>query len=535
MVATPPLPVSFQRSYGDFESYPNNLIYRTSCTAVSKAYKARLDELDEASLKLFIETDENADVPFLDFRGLCKFSHFFEKRHICNDSKLKEWIGDRLSIDPLATTRTEELTTQPNPQCCRFIFIHAGNNSRKSLKITRKMMVRVLSYHQVMPGYLDFLFSFGAKHDQRDFRFSAFREQTLINSAARGPAIPSLGRSGRQIQLSFNLKGVSCISGPRLSIPEKMWSLREAAIHHQFDVELGTTLWIVTKGNLELQERIEDMTSKEGRLEDRSFGTVRQCFISSLAVHLLLCQWSCEEWRWYILWLEETIAEATTHVHLPRGPGEYRKEYSHADFQSIQVYEDKASHVAMILEANSYVLESLRTYYRGLLDNSNFEIRELCHEEINFRMEIARAKVLVEIATGRRDLVLQFIQSQGAEKMEQLTISMHQMGDLSRKEAVAMRIITVVTLIYLPATFVSTLFSTDIVKYQDQSSGGTTDSLGNAYVSFSSLALSRWFEITLPLTAITLGLGYWAFKMAEKKRKGFEMLPNYALDKESVV
>ncbi|OBT87754.1 hypothetical protein VE02_03094 [Pseudogymnoascus sp. 03VT05] len=313
-----------------------------------------------------------------------------------------------------------------------------------------------------------------------------------------------------------------------------------------FDVKLGKTLWIVTKGNLELQEWIEDMTSKDGRLEDRSFGTVRQCFIFSLAVHLLLCQWSCKEWRWYILWLEETIAEATTHVHLPRGPGEHRKEYSHADFQSIQVYEDKASHVAMILEANSYVLESLRTYYRGLLDNSDIEIRELCHDEIvsfcakidnlilNSRMEIARAKVLVEIASGRRDLVLQFIQSQGAEKMEQLTISMHQMSDLSQKEAVAMRIITVVTLIYLPATFVSTLFSTDIVKYQDQSSGGTTDSLGNVCVSFSSLALSRWFEVTLPLRAITLGLGYWAFKMAEKKRKGFEILPNYALDKGSM-
>lgn len=71
----------------------------------------------------------------------------------------------------------------------------------------------------------------------------------------------------------------------------------------------------------------------------------------------------------------------------------------------------------MILEANSYVLESLGTYYKGLLNNSDFEIRDLCREEIlsfcskidnmiqNSRMEIARAKVLVEIASGRRDLV----------------------------------------------------------------------------------------------------------------------------------
>ncbi|KFY78085.1 hypothetical protein V498_09195 [Pseudogymnoascus sp. VKM F-4517 (FW-2822)] len=397
-----------------------------------------------------------------------------------------------------------------------------------------------------MPGYLDFLFSFGQKHNLRDIRFSAFREQTLLNSPARGPVVPGLGRSGRQIQISFNLKGVSCIVESKSDMHKQQWSLREVAIHHQFDIELGTTLWIITKGNLEIKERIQDMTGQDGRLEDRSFGTVEQCFISSLAVHLLLCHWSREEWRWYILWLEEVIAADTSHVHLPRGPGEYRKEYSHDDFQGIQIYEDKASHVAMILEANSYVLESLRTYYNGLLNNSDFAIRHSCREEIssfcsqidnmvqNSKMEIARAKVLIQIASARRDLILQFIQSQGAEKMERLTISMHQMGDLSRKEAVAMRIITVVTLIYLPATFVSTLFSTDIVKYQDQSNGGTTDPEGNAYVSFSSLALSRWFQVTLPLTAITLSLGYWAFKMAEKKRVRFEMLPNYALEKESM-
>lgn len=39
--------------------------------------------------------------------------------------------------------------------------------------------------------------------------------------------------------------------------------------------------------------------------------------------------------------------------------------------------------------------------------------------------------------------------------MEILTIKMHEIGAMSQKEAIAMRIITVVTLVYLPATFVS--------------------------------------------------------------------------------
>lgn len=177
------------------------------------------------------------------------------------------------------------------------------------LKVTRKMMVRILSYHQVMPEYLDFLFPFGSQSRPRDVRYSAFHEQTLLKFSPYGPAVPGLGRSGRQIQLSFNLKGVSCISDLKTDLQEKQWSIRQTAIHHQFDVELGTTLWILTKGNLELKKRIEDITGQDGMLEDRSFGTVSQCLISSLAVHMLLCRWSCEEWRWYIIWLEEMIAE----------------------------------------------------------------------------------------------------------------------------------------------------------------------------------------------------------------------------------
>ena len=51
--------------------------------------------------------------------------------------------------------------------------------------------------------------------------------------------------------------------------------------------------------------------------------------------------------------------------------------------------------------------------------------------------------------------VLSHLQSQATMKMENLTISMHEIGVLAQREAIAMRIITVVTLIYLPATFVS--------------------------------------------------------------------------------
>jgi len=125
-------------------------------------------------------------------------------------------------------------------------------------------------------------------------------------------------------------------------------------------------------------------------------------------------------------------------------------------------------------------------------------------------MKISRAKLLVRIAADRKSLILQHLQSQATEKMEKLT-------EMAQREAISMRVITVVTMIYLPATFVSTFFSTDIVKYQNQV--GNRDGPQNSQIvdgNFSKLALMRWLQVTLPLTAITVAIVYYYFRKARK-------------------
>jgi hypothetical protein len=169
------------------------------------------------------------------------------------------------------------------------------------------MLTQILTYHQVMPMYLDFLFVFGSQADPTELMFGGFREQIMMRNPPRAMSNPHLRRSGRQFQLCYNLKGVTEKRRDTGNIKLSDWSIREAAIHHQFDVVFGTTLWIVAKGRLDLQQRFKELTGPQGRLEDKSFGSVYECFRSSLAVHLMYCSWSIEDWRWYICWLEEVV------------------------------------------------------------------------------------------------------------------------------------------------------------------------------------------------------------------------------------
>jgi hypothetical protein len=192
----------------------------------------------------------------------------------------------------------------PNRRTCSYFW---ADHSRARLKVTRQMLVRTLTYHQVMPGYLHFLSAFGQQTRPHNARFSGFREQTSLAPSFQEHAIPDLGRSGRHFQLCYNLKSVACTSAAGTPEAQKQWSIRQVAICHQFDVVEGTTLWVLTKGALDLKDRIKDMTGRNGRPEDRSFGSPQECFQSSLAVHLLFAHWASVDWRWRIQWLEDMI------------------------------------------------------------------------------------------------------------------------------------------------------------------------------------------------------------------------------------
>ena len=135
--------------------------------------------------------------------------------------------------------------------------------------------------------------------------------------------------------------------------------------------------------------------------------------------------------------------------------------------------------------------------------------------------------------------IVQHLQGQASERTERLAQNME-------KEAFVMRIVTIVTLLYLPATFVSvsppckhrkskligvlwqTFFSTDVVKYQD-----SNDSPNSG--TFSGVALTRWLQVTLPLTITTISGAWLTFKYAERTRlkRDKERLEVYAEDMES--
>jgi hypothetical protein len=149
-------------------------------------------------------------------------------------------------------------------------------------------------------------------------------------------------------------------------------------------------------------------------------------------------------------------------VYGPRGDGFAHRQYKPYDIQDLQRWQDRANEAVMVLESNTDILKAIRKFYHGLFDRRDFPtmLQTTCEDELgnfisqldeiinDFHMQTSRAKLLVNIISDRKELVLQHLQGQAADRTEELNKNLE-------REAVVMRIVTIVTLVYLPATFTS--------------------------------------------------------------------------------
>ncbi|KAL2189195.1 hypothetical protein L209DRAFT_682575 [Thermothelomyces heterothallicus CBS 203.75] len=183
----------------------------------------------------------------------------------------------------------------------RFIFLRA-HSSRDSLGCSREQLAMLLTYHQVMPSFLDLVFTFRAR--SRPLNYAIFRQENYLDKNAPSLPLPHLGRSGIQVQHAFNLLTVEKSDQAQ---ERNQWPLRHAALYHSLDLQTGRAVYILLKGDSGLASRIKHATETNRHLRPDSPRTAEQSFIASLQVHLIMLEWSVENWSEYIDSMEGTL------------------------------------------------------------------------------------------------------------------------------------------------------------------------------------------------------------------------------------
>ncbi|RYP32958.1 hypothetical protein DL767_004974 [Monosporascus sp. MG133] len=150
----------------------------------------------------------------------------------------------------------------------------------------------------VMPSFLEFIFTF--KGRERPFAQAFFRHENYLEEEDPAFSLPVLGRSSMLIQHAFNVLSVEKSTGPG-----KSWPLRQTALYHAFDVRSGHSLWIVLKGDSLMRKRIPKAASQQPDMKPASMTTPARSLVACLHVHLIILEWSAENWGDFVDYLEE--------------------------------------------------------------------------------------------------------------------------------------------------------------------------------------------------------------------------------------
>ena len=191
------------------------------------------------------------------------------------------------------------------------------------------MLTQALSYLQVIPDFLDLLYPLGERDIAQDFYSGSFTQRTHLSNTTQAMQVPERLWSGFDFQLCYSLKSVE--RSERQT--EWPWSIRHCAAHHTFDVKNVRSAWVIVKGDRLMERRINAATSTRGPPALSTYETVDTAFIAAMRTHLIVFNWSAENWRWYINFLEDRFEELSKgaisfDANVPTSPLEKRASFA---------------------------------------------------------------------------------------------------------------------------------------------------------------------------------------------------------------
>jgi hypothetical protein len=145
-----------------------------------------------------------------------------------------------------------------------------------------------------MPFVLDYLSAFGKNSQDESFNFSSFRTEEVL--------APSYS-----FQVCYNLRDVE----PSPAQSSWQWSIRQTAVAHGFDLRTGDATWITIKGNEDMAKKFLQITQPGAPLDPASLLNSNEAFTSSLTAHLVICEWSRDNWSRYIGFLGSRLQSRT--------------------------------------------------------------------------------------------------------------------------------------------------------------------------------------------------------------------------------
>ncbi|KAF2805158.1 uncharacterized protein BDZ99DRAFT_574767 [Mytilinidion resinicola] len=373
-----------------------------------------------------------------------------------------------------------------------MFFIRFTRNSNSRLSPSQALFDGLLHKFSVNPRFKEFVMSFGQKNKEYDFAPPTCRFRFSKGDKAM---------KTKQYECLYGLRYVA--DNGNVDGKER-WSVRQYAVYQRYDPSRSQNVWIFI--GIPKRSSLERHIIAYTRRQDNS--DPAQAF----ALHLTMIEASLVEWRWYLNDMTQRVQDQSDRITLADvakdkvdGLPDFKIDFR--DRQRLKTLEDSILNLHVMLESTIGTISSLTKHLSRVSghrdeEESAFLINGYNEALDESKLYLAKAGVLDKRVHGASFLLSGLLDYENAyslrllaEEARQDNLAMRHLTEKATKDSGAIKIITIITVFFLPATVVAGFFSTQFVSIDPQ---GLTIS-------------KKWwiyFAITIPLTLVTLLIWY---------------------------
>ncbi|PQE04902.1 cmgc cdk kinase protein [Rutstroemia sp. NJR-2017a BBW] len=411
--------------------------------------------------------------------------------YICRllSSQLRQGEGEsRLVWNKEVSGGSQLQDLRETGDACQLVFVRQ-DRSWSRLNIELAHFQELVKLYDIFPPFWECVFTFGRKTRENELNFPRFKTRSHL----------TLGTGPHQLEESAYVIRRVELNGRGNSDP---WSIRQTGVYH--GIKTSTSATSQKLRQMDLQSKfliIAPSKNAESKMAQHlEQAALSKSSISPWNIHRIIISDSLAGWQDYMASIETRLCQQTVDL-ICYGPNDDDEpppdwDLKYGRRQELKVIENFVMDLMIIVPAMLDTIDGLRVQCRKFLETNKVKLTKAercCHEMI-----------LREFDEYVKDAKLNVDRARELKSRTESTINLEK----STKDAAAVKILTVITLIYLPTTIVANFFSTQFVQTNDS---GHMTILENSWILAA---------VSAPLTAVTIMLWWLWVYLAQRRRKG---------------
>ncbi|KAF2625280.1 hypothetical protein BU25DRAFT_397208 [Macroventuria anomochaeta] len=389
------------------------------------------------------------------------------------------------------------------------VFYLRQKHSLNRLHITKADFETLLRLCHVFPRFNEYVIGFGRKSSESEVGPPPLKFRPLYTAH---------DNVYRGFECTYILRYVENTNRGGRKNP---WSLRQFGVYHRFKPGGSRcSTWILVGASQRMEGRFDQYT--------RSVDDVVAA--NPFELHVIFLDTVITSWRPYLVYITQLashLSDKTTGVCIStEDDDENFVSISVEDHQQLKQIEDDVADLILCLDSTSDTLTTFEEMYDRFchcqnesrsaytLDAVAVALKEKVKEILYTRR---KAEALLARIQSTRTLISSLLERQSGyninhqiSALREGNTIMQTIAEKNRRDSSSMRVLTIITMIYLPCTIVSNFYSTQFVN-QTEVDGGPTK---------MGYAQNAWvfFAISIPLTIFTFLVWYSWIHMEYMRR-----------------